>query len=56
MTAFYLIPAAVLWIVWGGSLLIGVPWWLDYLIFGAASAATAVGVFIAMLASAGPRW
>ncbi len=56
MSAIYFIPAAVLWIVWGGSPLIGVPWWLDYIIFGTACAASAVGVFLAMLSSAGPRW
>ena len=57
MGIFYLVPAAVLWLAYGiGALALNLPWWIDYPLFGAACAATGVGLFVAVLASAGARW
>jgi len=51
MGIIYLIPAAAIWILYAILSFIGVPWWIDYPIFGAASAATAVGAFIAIISN-----
>lgn len=57
MGIFYLIPAAVLWIIWGVSWWFSAPWWIDYPVFGAACAATVVGGFLGVLVdSVDPRW
>ena len=48
---FYLIPSAVLWVLYVVLLAVGAPWWLDYPVFGLACAATAVGWLIAIVTS-----
>lgn len=55
MPIFYLIPGAVLWLIYAVLLAVGAPWWLDYPVFGLACAATAVGCFIAFI-SRGTGW
>lgn len=49
MAIFYLIPAAVLWVIYGIAWLLGAPWWIEYPLFGISCAVTAIGVMIAML-------
>lgn len=55
MPIVYLIPAAVLWLIYAVIGVVGAPWWIDYPVFGLACAATAVGGLIALI-SAGTRW
>jgi hypothetical protein len=58
MMAFvYLWPAGALWLAYGiGVWRFDLPWWVDYPMFGAACAATAIGWLLSSLANVGPRW
>ena len=57
MSIFYLTPAALLWLAYAASWWFGAPLWIDYLLFGGACAATAIGSIIAAIVeSGGPRW
>ena len=55
MAIFYLIPPAILWIVWAAMARFGAPWWVDYPLFGFASAATGIAIIIVILSSTWPR-
>lgn len=57
MGVFYLIPAVLAWLLYGLSVYLSAPWWVDYPLFGLACIATALGALIAGLVdSVGPRF
>lgn len=56
MHLIYLIPAAVLWIIYGVLWYVGVPHAVELIAFGASCSATVLGLFLAGLSNVGPRF